>query len=90
MSQGEEAGTFTEGAIRRGFVRKVCEILTVQLVVTLAIVGFFYIPTAADYAITNNCLFWVNFALTFSLCSHVARMRDAKLLRILFVLLCSL
>jgi len=72
MSQGEEAvliscsGTFTEAAIRRGFVWKAYGILTAQLVVTMAIVGFFYIPTVVDYAISNNCLFWVNFAITFT------------------------
>ena len=84
MSQGEEAvliscpRTFTEAAIRRGFVWKVYGILTAQLVVTMAIVGFFYIPTVADYAISNNWLFWVNFSITFSCLISLA-------LKILFV-----
>jgi FtsH-binding integral membrane protein len=84
MSKGEEAvliscpRTFTEAAIRRGFVWKVYGILTAQLVVTMAIVGFFYIPTVVDYAISNNWLFWANFSITFSCLISLA-------LKILFV-----
>ena len=52
------SGPFAEAAIRRGFVRKVYGILTGQLVVTMAIMGFFYIPTVANYAVGNIWLFW--------------------------------
>ena len=60
------SGAFAEAAIRRGFVRKVYGILTGQLVLTMAFVGFFYIPAVADYAVGNIWLFWVAFAMTFA------------------------
>jgi FtsH-binding integral membrane protein len=46
-------GGFSEQSIRRNFVRKVYGILTVQLIVTMAFMGFFFIPEVAVFAATN-------------------------------------
>ena len=44
------ADAFSDAAIRRGFIRKVYGILSVQLLVTM---GFFFIPSVQGYASQN-------------------------------------
>jgi len=68
---GEEGGyggmgsSFSDKAIRLNFIRKVYSILTVQLVVTMGFIGFFFIPSVATFSKENPALLWV--ALAFSI-----------------------
>ena len=72
IDDGGEAGllgsanAFSDAAIRRGFIRKIYGILSVQLIVTMAVIGIFYIPEVADYAFTNVWLFWMAFVASFA------------------------
>ena len=61
----DSMNAFSEASIRRGFVRKVYGILSAQLILTMAIVGIFYIPEVSTYALTNVWLFWMAFVATF-------------------------
>jgi len=72
------SGSFGEAAVRRGFVKKVYGILTAQLVLTMAIVAFFYIPAGAEYAVGNIWLFWVAFAMTFACLIALACCPDVR------------
>jgi FtsH-binding integral membrane protein len=72
------SGAFSEASIRRGFVRKVYGILTGQLVLTMAIIGIFYIPAVADYAVNNIWMFWVAFAMTFACLIALACCPDVR------------
>ena len=56
---------FSDQKVRKAFVRKVYSILIVQLVLTAAIAGLFYIPAVAGFAFANVWLFWLAFVLTF-------------------------
>lgn len=59
------SGAFDDVNIRRGFIRKVYGILTVQLAVTMGIMGVFFIPAVQDYTFANIWLFWVAFFMSF-------------------------
>ncbi len=72
------SGAFAEATIRRGFVKKVYGILTAQLVLTMAIIAFFYIPAVAEYAVGNIWLFWVAFAMTFACLIALACCPDVR------------
>ena len=73
IDDGGEAGlmsdagsAFSEESIRRGFIRKVYGILSLQLILTGALIGFFYIPEVTAYAFSNSWLFWTAFAVNFA------------------------
>jgi len=73
---GEESGyggmgsSFSDKAIRLNFIRKVYSILTVQLIVTMGFIGFFFIPSVATFSQQNPALLWV--ALAFSIIMMLA------------------
>jgi len=73
---GEESGyggmgsSFSDKAIRLNFIRKVYSILTVQLIVTMGFIGFFFIPSVAKFSQQNPALLWV--ALAFSIVMMLA------------------
>jgi len=73
---GEESGyggmgsSFSDKAIRLNFVRKVYSILTVQLIVTMGFIGFFFIPSVAKFSQQNPALLWV--AMAFSIIMMLA------------------
>ena len=56
---------FSEDNVRRGFIKKVYSILSAQLIVTMAIMGFFFIQPVRIYATENQWIFWVAFAASF-------------------------
>lgn len=58
---------FSESLIRKQFIRKVYAILTAQLLFTMAIVAFFFIPEVAQFAFANIWLFWFAMGLNFIL-----------------------
>ena len=57
---------FTEDNVRRGFIKKVYSILSGQLLVTMAIMGFFFIQPVREYSIHNQWIFWVAFGASFA------------------------
>lgn len=57
LSSGAEA--FSEASVRRGFMRKVYGILSLQLLVTSAIAGIFFIEPVRLYAQSNSWIFFV-------------------------------
>ena len=56
---------FSEDNVRRGFIKKVYSILSAQLIVTMAIMGFFFIQPVRIYATENQWIFYVAFAASF-------------------------
>jgi len=76
---GGLADTFSEKAVRLGFIRKVYSILTAQLVVTMGIVGLFFVDTVRDYAYQNTALLYAAFfvtlacLITLTCCSDIGR-----------------
>merc|ERR1712032_116887 len=67
---GGMGSSFSDKAIRLNFIRKVYSILTVQLIVTMGFIGFFFIPTVAKFSQENPALLWV--ALAFSIIMMLA------------------
>ena len=72
------ADAFSDAAIRRGFIRKVYGILSVQLLVTRA--GLFFIPSVQGYASQNPWLLAFGFIpvfvcmmIVFACCDQVRR-----------------
>jgi len=53
----DSASAFSDQAIRRGFMRKVYSILSLQLLLTSAVAGIFFIHPIRAYASTNG--FWM-------------------------------
>ena len=52
--------------VRRGFIRKVYGILTVQLLITIAIIApFTFSKSAKVWAYNNRWSYWVAFGMTF-------------------------
>jgi len=70
MDSGEggllTTSAFTEDNVRRGFIKKVYSILSGQLLVTMAIMGFFFIQPVRVYSTHNPWIFWVAFAASFA------------------------
>jgi len=70
MDSGEggllTTSAFTEDNVRRGFIKKVYSILSGQLLVTMAIMGFFFIQPVREYSTHNPWIFWVAFAASFA------------------------
>jgi len=73
------ADAFSDAAIRRGFIRKVYGILSVQLLVTMAVAGLFFIPSVQGYASQNPWLLAFGFIpvfvcmIVFACCDQVRR-----------------
>ena len=74
------ADAFSDAAIRRGFIRKVYGILSVQLLVTMAVTGLFFIPSVQGYASQNPWLLAFGFIpvfvcmmIVFACCDQVRR-----------------
>jgi len=62
----DSADAFSDKAIRRGFMRKVYSILSLQLLLTTAVAGLFYIDPIRSYAQGNGYwLIWVAFIPSF-------------------------
>jgi len=53
----DSADAFSDKVIRRGFMRKVYSILSLQLLLTTAVAGLFFIHPIREYASTNG--FWM-------------------------------
>jgi len=76
---GGMSDSFSDKAVRLGFIRKVYAILCTQLAVTAGIVAIFRIKSISDYSQENQWLFWVAFASSFSClivlscCSEIRR-----------------
>jgi len=58
---------FSDKAVRLAFIWKVYAILAAQLVLTMAFIGLFFIPTVKEFARAHPWLVWVAIALTFLL-----------------------
>ena len=74
------ADAFSDAAIRRGFIRKVYGILSAQLLVTVIVAGFFFIPSVQGYASQNPWLLAFGFIpvfvcmmIVFACCDQVRR-----------------
>ena len=57
---------FSEENVRRGFVRKVYSILSLQLLVTMGIMGIFFADSVRDFAMKNTWMMWLSFCITFA------------------------
>jgi FtsH-binding integral membrane protein len=58
----DSADAFSDKVIRLGFMRKVYSILSLQLLLTTAVAGLFYIDPIREYTRGNgNWLIWVAF-----------------------------
>ena len=56
------SSAFDEANVRRGFMRKVYSILSLQLLVTMAVMGIFFIEPVRIYSRTDGqWMFWVAF-----------------------------
>ncbi|TRY80322.1 hypothetical protein TCAL_13299 [Tigriopus californicus] len=54
-----------ENVVRRGFIRKVYGILSVQLLITCGLISIFvFVKPLRDFAIENESLYWIAFAVT--------------------------
>ena len=51
---GGLSDSFSEKSVRLGFIRKVYSILSVQLVVTMAIIGIFRVEAVVDFSSERN------------------------------------
>ena len=61
-------GSFSDKAVRQGFLMRVYSILTCQLALTFGIVMIFsYVDTIKEYAKENRWLFWVGFVALIAL-----------------------
>jgi len=65
---GSFSNSFSDKAVRLGFIRKVYSILCAQLVLTMGIVGIFFIPSVRTWSLQpeNVWLFWLAFAFMFT------------------------
>ena len=76
LRQGHQAQLHQEGQCCHPYVQKqtphlqVYSILTVQLIVTMGFIGFFFIPSVAKFSQQNPALLWV--ALVFSIIMMLA------------------
>lgn len=68
--QGSEEGyggmgsSFSDKAVRLGFIRKVYSILSAQLALTMAFIGIFFIPAVAGFARDNSWVLWTALGLS--------------------------
>ena len=65
----DSADAFSDKVIRLGFMRKVYSILSLQLLLTTAVAGLFYIEPIRNYAQGNgHWLIWVAFIPRLVIC----------------------
>merc|ERR1712032_1375693 len=62
---GGMGSSFSDKAIRLNFIRKVYSILTVQLIVTMAFIGFFFIPSVKGFSAAHPGILYA--AMAFSI-----------------------
>lgn len=65
---GWATSSFSEANIRRGFMRKVYSILSLQLLVTMALMGFFFIQPVREYATKSGQWMFIVAALASFAC----------------------
>ena len=76
---------FSEASIRRGFMRKVYSILSLQLAITAAVAGLFFIEPVKLYARQNPWMMWIAFIpilicmIIFACCHEVRRKSPGNL-----------
>jgi len=56
--------SFSDKAVRLGFIRKVYAILCAQLVLTMGIVGVFTLQSVKEYAAVHQEMFWISFVIS--------------------------
>jgi len=84
----DSADAFSDKVIRRGFMRKVYSLLSLQLLLTTAVAGIFYVPSIREFASnpSNSWLIWVAFIPSFiclialSCCEGVRRKSPGNLI----------
>jgi len=82
----ESADAFSDASIRRGFIRKVYSILSLQLLVTAAVAGLFFIEPVQQYSRENPWLMIIAFIpivvclCVFSCCANVRRQYPGNLI----------
>jgi len=60
---GGIGGSFSDKAVRLGFIRKVYAILCVQLTITLAIIGLFTMESVKKYSMAHQEMWWIALVL---------------------------
>jgi len=90
--------SFGDKAIRRGFIKKVYGILSVQLLVTMGIIAIFSFPrdgAIRNYVKNNNWVFWTSYALSLPLiivlacCEGVRRKSPTNIIMLGLFTLCE-
>ena len=77
---------FSEASVRRGFMRKVYSILSLQILVTVGVAGLFFIEPIKLYAQQNSWLMFIAFIpiiicmIVFSCCHQVRRQSPGNLI----------
>jgi len=73
--------SFSDKAVRLGFIRKVYSILTAQLVLTMAFIGLFFLDSVKGFTAANQWIVWVAIVMSFvfliilACCPGVSRKR---------------
>jgi len=64
---GGLSNSFSDKAVRLGFIRKVYSILCAQLVLTMSVMGFFFIDSVKKWSVQpqNQWVFWLAFVFMF-------------------------
>jgi len=95
-TEDADLNAFSEKAVRLGFIRKVYGILTVQLLITFAIVAlFFFVHEVRDWVYRTPAFFYSVLAMslvliiTLSCCSGVRRNYPANLIFLMLFTLCE-
>jgi len=57
--------SFSDKAVRLGFIRKVYSILTAQLVLTMAFIGLFFLDSVKGFTAANQWIVWVAIVMSF-------------------------
>lgn len=57
--------SFSDKAVRLGFIRKVYSLLCAQLLLTMGFIGFFFIPSVGVFARENSWVMWLAFGVSF-------------------------
>ena len=72
------SGDFSEERIRKGFIRKLYGIVTIQLAVTMGIMGIFFAETVKEYTNLNIWVFWTAFFILIGLLIGLTCCGDVK------------
>ena len=71
-------GSFSEESIRKGFIRKLYGILTIQLALTMGVMGIIMTESIKAYTASNIWLFWVTFFVSFGFLIALACCEDLR------------